>query len=234
LGIIVLALAFACNNQPKEKSILVFSKTAGFRHGSIEKGVEVLKKLGVEKGYKVIHTENVRYFVEDSLKQYGAVVFLNTTGDFLNDAQQSEFERYIQAGGGYVGIHAATDAEYNWPWYNKLAGAYFAGHPSVQKATLNVLDKTHASTSFMDDTEEMKDEWYNFKNINPEITVLLNLEEDTYQGGENGEDHPIAWYRKLDGGGISIYTAGGHTDEAYDELEFREHILQSILFALGE
>jgi cytochrome c len=233
LGIIVLALAFACNNQPKEKSILVFSKTVEFRHGSIEKGVEVLKKLGIEKGFQVTHTENARYFVEDSLKQYSAVVFLNTTGDFFNDAQQSEFERYIQAGGGYVGIHAATDAEYNWPWYNKLAGAYFAGHPSIQKATLNVVDKTHASTSFMNDTEEMKDEWYNFKNINPSVNVLLEIDERTYEGGENGAQHPMAWYHEFDGG-RAFYTGIGHTSESFEDERFQKHLLGGIEFAIGD
>jgi cytochrome c len=108
-----------------EKRVLVFSKTAGFRHSSIPAGRTALIKLGQEKGFAVDTTENSIVFTEKNLQKYSAVIFLNTTGNVLNDKQQDAFERYIQAGGGYVGIHAATDTEYDWPWYNKLSGAYF-------------------------------------------------------------------------------------------------------------
>src|SRR5690606_34457205 len=114
---------------------------------------------------------------EEILREYAAVVFLNTTGDVLNEVQQADFERYIQAGGGFFGIHAATDTEYGWPWYNKLVGAYFKGHPKVQEARLNVVDKAHPSTKFMADTWMKADEWYNFKDINPDIKVLIEIDE---------------------------------------------------------
>ncbi|MFY0626787.1 MAG: ThuA domain-containing protein [Reichenbachiella sp.] len=228
--LLVVCLLISCAS--KEEKVLVFSKTAGYRHGSIETGIAAIKKIGEEKGYKITHTENARYFVEDSLKQYGAVIFLNTTGNLLNIPQQSEFERYIQAGGGYIGIHAATDAEYDWPWYNKLAGAYFAGHPSIQNATLNVHDKTHASTSFMNNTEEFKDEWYNFKNINPAINVLLEIDESSYEGGENGEHHPMAWFHEYDGG-RAFYTGMGHTNESFEDARMLDHLTGGIEYAIG-
>lgn len=123
--------------------LLVFTKTAGYRHGSIPKGIEAIKRYAEPAGIKVDTTENAAKFNEENLAKYSAVIFLSTTGDVLNHIQQADFERYIQAGGGYVGIHAASDCEYEWPWYNKLVGAYFKSHPAIQDANIKVLDKKH-------------------------------------------------------------------------------------------
>lgn len=222
---------FSCTK--KDKTLLVFSKTEGFRHESIAAGISAIKKLGAQQGLEVIATEDASYFVEDSLKQYDAVVFLNTTGDLLTAMQQADFERYIQAGGGFVGIHAATDTEYHWPWYNQLVGAYFMNHPQIQLATLRRHDKTHTSTRMLDDTWEKKDEWYNFRNINPDINVLLSIDESTYDGGENGDNHPISWYHEFDGG-RAFYTAMGHTNETFDNEAFLSHLLGGLTYAMGE
>lgn len=226
----VLIATVSCGN--KEKEILVFSKTADFRHGSIEPGIEALKKLGAENNFKVVATEDASYIVEDSLKNYNAVVFLNTTGDILNAQQQADFERYIQAGGGFVGIHAATDTEYDWPWYNKLVGAYFKNHPRIQSATLNVIDKKHSTTQMLDSTWNKEDEWYNFRNINDAINVLIEIDEKSYEGGENGNHHPISWYHDYDGG-RSFYTAMGHTNETFTNDTFLSHLLAGINYAIG-
>jgi cytochrome c len=121
----------SCGRSGKAK-VLVFSKTAGFRHSSIPNGKAAIMQLAKENDFLVDTTENAEWFVEDSLKNYSAVIFLNTTGDVLNHYQQAEFERYIQAGGGFMGVHSATDCEYNWPWYGKLVGAYFKSHPKTQ------------------------------------------------------------------------------------------------------
>ncbi|MBC6997282.1 ThuA domain-containing protein [Cytophaga sp. FL35] len=212
---------------------MVFSKTAGFRHGSIESGVTALKKLGKENGFKVIATEDSNLIVEDSLKTYSAVVFLNTTRDILNDVQQADFERYIQSGGGFVGIHAATDTEYDWPWYNKLVGAVFEGHPKIQEAKLLIKDKNHPSTKiFKDSVWTKSDEWYNFKNINPDINVVLSIDENSYEGGTNGDNHPISWYHAYDGG-RSFYTELGHTDQTFENPIFLSHLLGGINYAVG-
>ncbi len=222
---------FSCT--PKDKTILVFSKTEGFRHESIPAGIAALKKLGDQHGLEVIATEDANYFTEDSLKGYDAVVFLNTTGDLLNAVQQADFERYIQAGGGFVGVHAATDTEYHWPWYNRLVGAYFMNHPRIQVATLRRHDQTHASTRMLKDTWEKKDEWYNFRNINPDINVLVSIDENTYEGGENGNGHPISWYHQFDGG-RAFYTAMGHTNETFEDETFLNHVLGGLTYAMGE
>ncbi|WP_133272300.1 MULTISPECIES: ThuA domain-containing protein [Hymenobacter] len=228
--------ASATNSTPlatPTPAILVFYKTAGFKHESIPVGRAAIQKLGQENGIKVDTTVNASAFTVDNLKQYDAVVFLSTTQDVLNDAQQAAFEQYIRSGKGFVGIHAATDTEYGWPWYNRLVGAYFSSHPAIQPAIIRVTNKTHSATSFLPDAWPRTDEWYNFKNIQPTITVLATLDESSYSGGTNGATHPIAWHHEFDGG-RAFYTAGGHTNESYQEPLFLRHLLGGIQYAIGK
>lgn len=213
--------------------ILVFSKTAGFYHESIPAGIEALQKLGAENGFKVDTTKDASWFTDSRLKKYKVVVFLSTTQNVLSADQQVAFERYIQAGGGFVGIHAAADTEYEWPWYNRLVGAYFLSHPTIQSATINVMDTTHISTRGLPRQWTRTDEWYNYKNIYWGIQVLAELDERTYEGGANGARHPIAWYHEFDGG-RSFYTGGGHTSESFTEPLFLQHLLGGITYAMGD
>jgi cytochrome c len=226
-------VSFSAPNAKKEKRILVFSKTAGFRHESIKDGKLALLKLGKDNGLKVDTTESTTYFTDDSLKNYSAVIFLNTTGDILDPQQQIAFERYIQAGGGFVGIHAATDTEYEWPWYVKLVGASFQGHPKNQQATIHVLDKKHPSTKDLPNDWVRLDEWYNFKSFNKEVKVLATLDEKTYEGGNMGDFHPLIWYQSYDGG-RAFYTECGHTKESYTEPLMLGHLLGGIQYAIGD
>ncbi|MDQ1140565.1 ThuA domain-containing protein [Pedobacter agri] len=218
----------------KVPRILVFSKTKGFRHNSIEAGKTALVKMGKEKNFVVDTTENAALFTSDLLKKYAAVVFLNTTGDVLDNQQQTAFENYIKNGGGYVGVHAATDTEYDWPWYGKLAGAYFISHPVVQEARFIVKDKKHPSTKFLTDSVWMhKDELYNFKDINPDINVLLTIDEKSYDGGKNGTFHPFSWYHDYDGG-RAFYTSMGHMKETWTDEMFLKHLYGGITYAIGQ
>lgn len=217
------------NNTPR---ILVFSKTAGFRHDSIPDAIAVIKELGARNNFMVDATEDAGAFTDANLTQYDAVVFLMTTGDILNSAQQAAFERYIRAGNGYAGVHSASDTEYDWPWYGQLVGAYFRSHPAIQRATINVEDRDHASTKGLPEQWERNDEWYNFRsNPREQVNVLASLDESTYSGGDMG-DHPIAWYHEFDGG-RAWYTGGGHTKESYREPLFQQHILGGIHYAAG-
>lgn len=219
--------------RPGNPRVLVFTKTAGFRHASIPAGIKAIQKLGKENGFEVDTTENAAYFTEDTLQKYAAVIFLNTTGDVLNNYQEADFERYIQSGGGFVGIHAATDTEYEWGWYGQLVGAYFDNHPAgVHKASLTVKDKSFPATINLPEKWEHTDEWYNFKNISKNTHVLITVDEKTYQGGQNGPDHPISWYQDFDGG-RAFYTELGHTDESYTEAPYLGHILGGIKYAMG-
>lgn len=216
-------------------SVLVFSKTEAFRHASIETGQAAIQKMGAEKGFGVTLTEDASQFTEKNLKNYNVVLFLSTTGDVLNDKQQEVFERYIQAGGGYVGIHAAADTEYDWPWYNRLAGAWFQDHPStpsnVQNGRFYVTER-NAFTAGMPDSFERSDEFYAFKNISPAINVVLKIDEKSYIGGTNGDNHPMSWYQEFDGG-RSFYTSMGHTDETFTEQLFLDHLWAGIKYAAG-
>lgn len=226
----LLGVLHSCSD--RKDTVLVFSKTDGFRHGSIEAGVTALQKMGDENDFRVTATENADYFVEDSLKQYAAVIFMNTTRDVLNDVQQADFERYIQAGGGFVGVHAATDTEYDWPWYAKLVGAVFDNHPKIQEARLRVENRAHPATVHLDSVWMKSDEWYNFKNINPDIKVLITIDENSYEGGTNQNKHPISWYHEYDGG-RSFYTEMGHTDETFENPKFLAHLLGGIQYAMA-
>ncbi|MEV6175744.1 lectin [Streptomyces sp. NPDC052015] len=213
--------------------ILVFSRTAGFRHSSIDDGIAALRGLGAANNFTVDATEDAGAFTAGNLAQYKTVVFLSTTGDVLNAAQQTAFEQYIQGGGGYVGIHAAADTEYDWPFYEGLAGALFHSHPAIQPATVEVEDRAHDATAHLGSTWQRTDEWYNYR-TNPRTTahVLASLDESSYSGGNMSGDHPIAWCKDYQGG-RAFYTGGGHTDESYTEPAFRRHLLGGIRWAAG-
>lgn len=228
----LLVLFFISPVAAKKKRILVFSKTAGFHHSSIKVGVTAIQKLGSENKFEVDTTINAEKFTLGNLKQYAAVMFLNTTGDVLNDEQQNAFEQYIKGGGGYVGVHAATDTEYGWPWYGKLAGAWFINHPHQQVATLNVLNRNTIATKHLPEIWKRKDEWYNFKDISKDIKVLITIDESSYEGGKNAPVHPMAWYHDFDGG-RSFYTELGHVEESYADPLYLQHLLGGIQYAMG-
>ncbi len=214
--------------------VLIFSKTAGFRHGSIPSGIECLKSLGEDNGYKADATEDSGVFTDEGLDPYRVVIFLNTTGDVLDDDQQAAFERYIQRGRGYVGIHAAADTEYDWPWYGELVGAYFKSHPRVQEAEIDVIDREHPATHHLASKWTRTDEWYDYHAApKPGVRRLMMLDQSSYEGGKMEGDHPIAWCHEFDGG-RAIYTGGGHTNEAFSEPGFKKHLAGCIAWAAGE
>ena len=151
--------------------VLVFSKTAGFRHDSIDEGHAAIEQLGEENDFQVDHTEDAGAFRADVLEHYDSVIWLSTTGDVLNATQQAAFEDYIQAGGGYTGIHSAADTEYTWPWYGDLVGAYFQSHPpGTPAASVDVEDLDHPSTTGLPARWDRVDEWYNYQSPdNPSV-----------------------------------------------------------------
>src|SRR6202171_6581348 len=125
---------------PPPIHILVFSRTAAFRHAAIPAAVAAIEQLGAEHGYLVDATEDSGAFTDANLARYRAVVFLLTTGDVLDATQQAAFERYVRAGGGFAGVHSASDTEYGWAWYGQLVGAYFKHHPAVQPGVVRIED----------------------------------------------------------------------------------------------
>ena len=212
--------------------ILVFTKTAGYYHKSIPVAVKTLQALGAENGFRVDTTSDDRMFTEDTLKKYAAVVFVSTTHEVLNYREQADFERYIQAGGGFVGIHAASDGGYTWPWYGRLVGAYFTEHPAQQNATVVLRDKHFPGFEGLPDKWVRFDEWYNFRNIGKDLHVLITIDESSYHGGTNGSFHPMVWYHNYDGG-RAFYMEFGHTDSSYSEPDVRQILLAGIRYAMG-
>ncbi len=218
--------------------VLLFYETAGFTHVSqIAAGRAMFEDLAAQFGFEV--TEAARsdgHFTSSALSGFDAVVFLNTTGDVLNASEQSAFESFIQNGGGYVGIHSATDTEYGWPFYGTLVGAYFQNHPpGTTNATLNVVDPNHPSTETLAASFDWTDEWYNFQSnpaSDPDTLLLLTVDESTYSGGTMGDPHPISWAREVLGG-RAWYTAIGHNDDAYFASFFRDHVMGGLNWVLG-
>jgi type 1 glutamine amidotransferase len=209
---------------PAGSRLLVFSRTAGYRHESIPPAVDAIRAIGTRQAIAVEHTEDAGAFTDGNLGRFAAVVFLSTTGDVLDAAQQAAFERFIRSGGGFVGVHSASDTEYDWPWYGQLVGAYFSHHTAIEPATVRV-EAGHLSTRCLPATWARTDEWYDFRARPPaDVSVHATV--------ESGEPHPITWSRRFDGG-RSWYTAMGHTTESYSDPTFLDHLAGGILWAVS-
>lgn len=255
LGVAAVLFLQACSDQPSVSNenstppeteltsltganVLVFSKTAGWRHDSIPAGITALQKLASENKFTVVASEDAGLFTDEDLRRFNAIVFLNTTLDVLDPDQELAMERYIQAGGGFVGIHAAADTEWegDWFWYRNLVGAVFKNHPNtpsnVQNARVVISDKNHTSTQVLPEQFELADEWYNYRDMYEFINVVAKVDESTYQGGEHGHDHPISWAHEYDGG-RAFYTGLGHSIETFANANFLQHLLGGIRYAAG-
>ncbi len=230
LGALFLAIAgSSAVPEAHTERVLVFTKTAGFRHESIPAAVAALRGLAERHDLAVDHTEDAAAFSDGNLRRYRAVVFANTTGDVLGAAEQRAFEGYIAAGGGYLGIHAAADTEYGWPWYGALVGAYFQSHPpGLQTGTVAFVSPEGGGRRW-----RVTDEFYTFRrNPRPRVEVIATLDERSYGGGGMGADHPIAWCQTI-AGGRSWYTGLGHRRELYADPTFIGHLERGLLFAAG-
>jgi type 1 glutamine amidotransferase len=216
----------------KPLRVLVFSRTAAYRHEAIEPGEQALRGITAKHSGTIDITEDpVR--LAAALPSHDVLVFMMTTGDVLGPEQQTQVEQFVRRGGGYLGIHAAADTEYDWPFFQQLNGAWFSDHPAIQPARVKRESAQHAAVSFLPDTWERTDEWYNFRtNPRPNVQVLLTLDESSYQGGTMGGDHPIAWCHRVDDG-RAFYTGLGHTLESWQEPLFLQHIEAALLWAAG-
>lgn len=231
-------------------NLLVYSRTAGFRHASIEAGQMMIQQLGAANNFSVDITEDPQQFNDTNLAQYEVVVFLNTTLDVLNDTQQAAFEDYIHAGGNFVGVHSAADTEHDWAFYGELVGAYFLTHPAVnQPGSLIIEDPNHPSVNHLDNPWMIQlEEYYTFEsNPRDEVRVLTRIDESSYdqqpniscqpngdpnQQGFNGSmgDHPMTWcHDKF--AGRAWYTVIGHEIYLYQTEAYRQHVLNGILTA---
>jgi type 1 glutamine amidotransferase len=214
-----------------ERGVLVFSRTAGFRHASIPTGVATLERICATLGLPFEATEDSSIFDDADLERFRVVVFLSTTGDVLDLRQEAAFERWIKAGGTFVGIHAAADTEYDWPFYREVVGAFFRSHPAIQPARVEVIDRDHPSTAHLPELWTRTDEWYDYRAAPGDaFRVLMRLDESSYEGGQMGTPHPIAWLRD-DATARAFYTGGGHTHECFAEPEFVRHLEGALRWA---
>jgi len=231
LAAALLVPAEAPAQSGEDLSILVYSHTNGYRHEAIPDGIAALRALGETHGWAVEATEDSTVFRPDRLAEVDVVVFLNTSGNAVGPEGETALRAFVEDGGGYVGVHAAADTEYDWAWYGRLVGAYFEGHPRIQEATVRVEDGRHPSTRMLPAEWVRRDEWYNYRaSPRGDVRVLLALDESTYEGGTMGGDHPIAWCHPV-GEGRSWYTGGGHTPESYADEQFRAHLAGGIRWA---
>src|SRR5687768_9694787 len=229
----VSVLVVMTSYTPRQKKVLVFSKTAGFRHTSaIQSGKKEIIELGRKNKFRVDTTESAEAFTLENLKQYSAVVFLCTTGNVLDEEQQKAFEQFIRNGGGYVGLHSSADTEYDWEWFGGLNGAYFKNHPRPQEAVFNMVNNNHIATAHLPNVWKRFDELYNFKWIGTDLKVLITIDENSYTGGANGDNHPMAWYHEYDGG-RGFYTALGHGSKSWEGPLYRQHVLGGIRCVMG-
>ncbi len=226
-------LNLRCREGDDRPRVLIFHKTEFYAHECLPAAIAAVEALCERNGWKAETTEWGEDFTEENLSRYAAVVFLLTAGDVLAPVQEVVFERFIQSGGGFVGVYTVIDTEHNWPWYRQLVGAEYDGLMPLQGATLSVLDREHAATVHLPTSWVRTDEWMNLKNVLPDSRILITLEESTCTGGKMGAFHPVSWCREFDGGRAFV-TVMGHTAESYDDPAFLQHLEGGLKYAIGE
>lgn len=236
LSLTLVLFSLACKaagvSATKQQAVLVFSLTKGYHHAAIADGIIAFRKMADENHFTVDTTTDVNAFTPENLKKYKALVFLSPTGsNVFNDSQKTALKQYVANGGGILGIHAATDFCYEWEWYGQLMGAFFEKHPKIQEAKLNIILPKNKINKGLPQPWIHKDEWYNFKAINPSIQVLIKIDETSYKGGTMKNDHPISWCHKFEGGKV-FYTALGHTKECYTDPLFLKHVLAGLKWVM--
>ncbi|WP_291784857.1 ThuA domain-containing protein [Cecembia sp.] len=230
----VLMMCFSLETMAQQRGqfrVLIFSKTQGFRHQAIPEAAAAIKRLSKEHLFDVYVSEDANLINDENLAKYDVLVMNNTTGTIFNEEQRAAFQRFVQSGKGVVGIHSATDTEYDWEWYNKMIGAQFKNHPHNQTLKLDVVNRNHPATYHLPEKWIWTDELYAFKNFNQEVTVLITADERTYDAKDGmGDFHPMAWYHEFDGGRV-FYTALGHLESTYEDKDFLKHLYGGIWWA---
>lgn len=234
LAILLSSLAVlptdAAQPAPSAERALVFSRTGGFRHDSIPTAVATLRTLATEAGFAADHSEDSADINAANLARYRVVVFASTTGDILDASQQQALQDFVQGGGGFVGVHAAADTEYDWPWYGQLVGAYFLSHPQGLQSTLVRPERDGKPAG---KPWPIRDELYNYRgNPRERVRVVATIDERRYDGGTMGADHPITWCQAFDGG-RSWYTGLGHDDTVYEDPNFLTQLRRGLRYAGG-
>lgn len=225
------------------KRVLLYTHNGkGYVHENRAASVEALKELCRKNGYEAEATDDPGFFTAENLKKFSCIIFSNTNNEaFDTEEQKKAFVDYIHNGGGFVGIHSASGSERQWPWFAAMLGGRFVRHPELQKFTIRVIDREHASTNFLGDTWDWEDECYYTNQLNPDIHVLLAADLTTvkdekkteYPGAVFGNYFPLAWCHTFEGG-RQFYTALGHKAAYYKDEKFLKHLEGGIKWAMGE
>lgn len=245
LSVFIIGFTAPVFAQKQFKALLV-TTTRGWHHESIHAGVLAIQQLGIKHQFQVDLLEDNNGFNDNTLSNYQVVIFLNTTGDIFNEQEQKSLEKFIQSGKGFMGIHSASDTEYDWPWYTKLVGRMFVIHPAIQSARLNILESTFPGLEGFANKKQWTDEWYEFgpdkveglrtilavdeNSYNPKVTWGGSANREAISGKGMGVFHPIAWYHNFDGG-RSFYTNLGHMPTDFSDLTYLSHISAGIIWA---
>lgn len=246
----IAAPASASGGRPHR--VAVFTRTVGYRHASIPTAIKTITQLGAENGFEVVATEDPAFFTSARLRDFTAIVFANTVGNVLVPQAREAIEEFVTFGGGWAGVHAAADTEYDWPFYTELlSGGRFLCHPLVNQPGCLVRESsTHLSTAHLPARWLVPyEEFYSFKaNVRGTAQVLLSIDEKTYLQDPNTSllpsptppysfqkwvsgkmgDHPMCWQRPI-GSGFSWYTALGHEQALYSNAQYRQHLLGGLL-----
>lgn len=246
LVLITLGVGLSQSVNWKKVKVLVYTKNGkGYIHDNIPNAVACIQKLGQQHGFSVDASDQPTVFTEDNLKQYTLLIFPSTNNDvFDTDAQRLAFRRYIEAGGGFVGIHSVMGTERNWAWFKRMLGGTFAWHPKFQKFKAEIIDTKHPSMQGLPKIWEKEDEFYFTKNMSPGPTVIMandltSLNQDEPEkvkqfGGSYTELYPSAWYYNFDGG-YTWCTTLGHAKTDYEsDATFIKHIFQGIRYVASQ
>ena len=227
--------------------ILVYTKNGkGYIHDNIPSAVKAIQKLGIEKGFRVDVSDDPAIFTEVNLKQYAFLLFPSTNNDvFETDEQRLAFRRYMEAGGGFVGLHSVTGTERNWKWFKMMVGGSFAWHARFQPFTIKVIDKSHPSMQGVPAVWTKEDECYFTKEMYPGIKVIMAHELSSLKGSDEDMEkvktnsaqfadyYPAVWHQRFDGGTVWVTTLGHHKKD-YEDQVYLNHILQGMAFVASQ
>lgn len=235
--VIGCAAPFGKRSHDKQR-VLIFSHSTGYRHDSIAPAVPALRAVIEALGAEAVHSEDPTIFSRTGLREIDTIIFVSTTTDpanpaseWLKGSRREALQNFVRAGHGILGIHAAADSHYHWPWYGRLIGAYFRHHPpGTPEGRLTVLDTDHPSTRSLPREKARVDEWYFFKDVQPGSRPLVRLDPRSI-GEAQADPAPISWAREFEGGRV-FYTALGHTSESYQDAYFLEHVRGALRWTL--
>src|SRR5690606_19979799 len=233
--ILCILTLYSCTEEVKkngQKKVLVFTKTEAYRHESIAAGVQTITDIAHKLGFETIHTESSAIFNPTQLSQVAAIVFLNTTGNILEEKQRKALTEYMIMGGSFMGVHSAADTETDWEWYIDHIGGQYAKHDKLKESFLHLIKDTLMINNGMADTYARADEWYSFVNLNPENYVLIERQKCMESDSSIPKMTPVAWVKKSENGKV-FYTGIGHTSESYQEPFVVNHLTNGMKYLLN-